>query len=310
MIKAIWIACLLIFTCFFATTAQSAIVFDYLTTCDNCQNPAEIAKSTIPSYEGQWHEESGETAEYRVLVLDPVSNIYYYYEVWVKENGKYSRKSTPTGYAKDVAQQALSYYHTKGKIIDALNRGPLSAQLSSSQSPDCSNPGLVYNNETCREMFYADISQNVLTDKVDAWLVLMNNTSLSFDSSVGGFKLTAKYDQSANKVHYNMANGVIITFNLNPLGTSILGVDVIDSRFSNGASLQSYLSRNSLSEASGYSTQNFMDSHRCRVKSGGRIYATYTYTIVKAADGSVLIKVHTSVSETEDGPDIGCGFSY
>jgi hypothetical protein len=134
-------------------------------------------------------------------------------------------------------------------------------------------------------------------------MLALNNLSLSFDASVGLMKLTAKYDKSANKVYYNMENGVIITFVLNPLGTGIIGLDTINSIYSDGITLQHYLSKNRLNNAAGNSTQNFMDAHRCRATSGS-IRANYRYTIVRMADGSTLIKVHTSVTEQE--PEISC----
>lgn len=306
-------------------TANAGYTFDYMTICDNCQSPAAVAKKLVPDYRGDTSEESPEPEEFSVLVLDPVLNKYYYYEVFMDAYSKYAYNSSLSGNDRIVAENALLYYHAKGKIIEAFNRGPLvngsSVPLSASMvttnvkkkiensiastanEPDCSSPGVVYTDEYCIDLYIDDINDRILKSEVSGWMLVLNSVD-SISLTAGKVSLTAKYDSNTNTVFYNEDGGVIIAIKVNSLGTAVIGMDTANSRYANGKSLQYYLSKNSIRNSTGYDTQNFLDVHSCTVTSGS-IRAAYRYTITIGPGGSVYVDVHTSVTEKED-PSIEC----
>lgn len=299
----------------FSFEAKSAVVFDYLATCDNCENPKEVAKSAIPTYQSNGDDEYGEPIEYSVVVVDPTKNVYHYFTVFSEISSKYAFAGSLSGSKHDVAMNALAYYRAKSLLLDRLDRGTLAVPMGSSSSIenrventsgdlDCSNPGVVYNNATCASLYLADMRKNVLNSDVSSWTSILNDLVTSVEFSFGKINVSAKFNKKTNTVFYTQSNGAIIAFTLNDNGTGVLGVDATQSVYENGAAVHYYLSKNKLSGASGYEGQLYLDSIGCRVTRGGGLKATYIYTITRGADGSVHVNVHSQFEEVS--PEIEC----
>ena len=298
---------------FFSSNAGAVgTEFDFLKVCDDCTNPAAIAKSVAPIYSGRGgdelgnEEEPGEAEKYSVVVVDGVRNKYFTYELSVTYDRVVATEIEAFSHQKSAAKKALRYFNIKHKLLAALHRNytpsaVASNSLSSSSSAperDCLSPGDIYSSMMCQSLYIDDIKANILQGEVSTWLTIVRQLKTEVEVAIGTLKVTAKYEKETNTVFYHLPNGAIVAFTLNDSGTGVIAMDTANSVYSSGKTLDFWLRQDGVREGKAVDAEEWLETHDCSVTGGGLI-ANYIYTIYVDSNGGIYIDTHSEFEEVE-----------